>query len=97
MANNSETNSCAGITIGFAIGLLVVFGLERVVEYLENLPPNAFELLATVDRDEVLSSVHQGTAGLHWLSFALLTIRAGCRVASLACYLPAQVVHLPCR
>jgi hypothetical protein len=64
MANNSETNSCAGITIGFAIGLMVVFGLERVVEYLENLPPNAFELLATVDRDEVLSSVHQGTAGL---------------------------------
>jgi hypothetical protein len=60
MANNSETNSCAGITIGFAVGLLAVFGLEMVVGYLENLPPNAFQQLPTVDRDEVLST-HKGT------------------------------------
>uniref|UniRef100_A0A7S3M8C8 Uncharacterized protein n=2 Tax=Spumella elongata TaxID=89044 RepID=A0A7S3M8C8_9STRA len=47
MASSSEQNSVLGITIGFVGGLLVVFGLEKVVDYLENLPPSMFQRLST--------------------------------------------------
>jgi hypothetical protein len=47
MASSTETNSVAGITLGFVFGLAAVFGLEMVVGYLENLPPSLFEPLAT--------------------------------------------------
>jgi len=61
MANASDKNSCGGITIGFIFGLLIVYGLERVVGYLENLPPSIFEAVKSEDGDvEVVSYMHGG-------------------------------------
>ena len=53
MASSSEQNSVVGITIGFACGLIVVFGLEKVVGYLENLPS-----YSTFERLSAEESVH---------------------------------------
>lgn len=43
MASSSEQNSVLGITFGFIGGLLVVYGLEKIVDYLENIPPSLFQ------------------------------------------------------
>lgn len=47
MASSSEQNSVLGITIGFVGGLLVVYGLEKVVDYIENIPPSMFQQVRT--------------------------------------------------
>jgi hypothetical protein len=57
MASSSESNSVAGITMGFFVGIVVVFGLEKVVGYLENLPPNTFELLPGADGEETVHGI----------------------------------------
>lgn len=65
MANNSETNSVAGITIGFSVGLTVIFGLEKLVGYLENLqsipvPTMRFERLANCEDNSTVNGIHDG-------------------------------------
>lgn len=55
MASSSEQNSVLGITIGFVFGLLVVFGLERVVGYLESMPPSMFQRVSVDESQHGIS------------------------------------------
>lgn len=55
MASSSEQNSVFGITLGFVFGLLVVFGLERVVGYLENIPPSMFQSVSVEESQHGIS------------------------------------------
>ena len=47
----SVTNCIAGVTIGFLVGLGLIYGLEVVAEYLENLPENGYEALPNMNKD----------------------------------------------
>lgn len=71
MANNSETNSVTGITIGFVVGLIVIFGLEKLVGYLENMSfapapssPSKFERLASSEHGTTVSRIHDSENNL---------------------------------
>lgn len=61
MANSSTENSVLGITIGFVAGLLIVFGLEKLVGYIEDMPTNKFSLLAITEQEETTNYLHKGS------------------------------------
>ena len=50
MVNATHENSIVGITIGFVCGLSLIYGLEAVIGYLEELPPDSFQMLPTSDK-----------------------------------------------
>lgn len=64
MANNPTERACVGITIGFTVGLLVVYGVERFVKFLEQCSDNWNEsgrlLSGTYETVETRSSIHEG-------------------------------------
>ena len=61
MANNTEANSAGGITIGFIVGLTLIYGLEMLIGYLENLPQNTFNKLpGSENESNIVSAMHGG-------------------------------------
>jgi hypothetical protein len=74
MVSSSEGNSIAGITFGFIVGIIVVFGLEKVVGYLENLPANTFELIPMGDGEDSATVVSYMHGGGYCIPFVGVTV-----------------------
>ena len=63
MLHGNKEDSPAGITIGFAVGLILIFGLEYFIGYLEDLPnPNTtnvkHELIKNSKEEDVINVLH---------------------------------------
>jgi hypothetical protein len=48
MTSASTSDSCGGITIGFIFGLLIIYGLEMLMGYLEELTYDSIASFAAI-------------------------------------------------